>query len=129
MKPFEEKLLNVLNLLHAELHFVHTAITTSLEWHKSHHGLATKSDLEQMEKRIVMNQIELTAALDKLTAQTGKIAKEQSDRFDALTKTIQDLKDVIAAGGDVTPEVTAALANTQAALDSLDAAIPDAPTP
>jgi hypothetical protein len=74
-----------------------------------------------------MTQKELQTALDNETTQIGKIALEQSNRFDALTKTIADLNAVIAAGGDVTPEVTTALANTQAALDSLDAAIPDAP--
>ena len=74
-----------------------------------------------------MTQKELEVALNSQTTQIGKIAKEQSDRFDVLTKTIADLNAVISAGGDVTPEVTAALASTQAALDSLDAAIPDAP--
>jgi hypothetical protein len=92
-----------------------------------HGHLATKHDLSEMEKRILMTQKELQTALDNETTQIGKIALEQSTRFDALTKTIADLNAVITAGGDVTPEVTASLAATQAALDSLDASIPDAP--
>ncbi len=86
--------------------------------------------LQRMERsleKLTMTQVELSAALDKLTVQVGKVAKEQSDRFDALSAEIKRLTDIINAGGDVTPEVTAALASTQAALDSLDAAIPDAP--
>ena len=75
-----------------------------------------------------MTQVELTDALNKLTEQEGKIAKEQSDRFDALTAKIQELTDIINAG-EVTPEVTAALAGLQTAVQSLDDVIPDAPPP
>lgn len=96
------------------------------DWLKSHAGLATKQDLKEMEKRIVMTQKELSDALDRMTVQTGKVAKEQNDRFDALTATIKELTDAINAG-EVKPEVATALTNAQAALDSLDAAIPDAP--
>lgn len=76
--------------------------------------------------RIIMNQAELSAALDKLTAQVGKVAAEQSTRFDTLTAEIKRLTDIINAG-EVTPEVTAALGNVQSALEALDQAIPDAP--
>jgi len=75
-----------------------------------------------------MTQVELSAALDKLTVQVGKVAKEQSDRFDALSAEIKRLTDIINAGGDVTPEVTAALGSVQVALENLDQSIPDAPT-
>jgi len=74
----------------------------------------------------MLTQTEITAALERMTAQTGKIAKEQSDRFDVLTAKIAELTALIEAG-PVTPALEAALAATQAALDSLDAAIPDAP--
>lgn len=76
---------------------------------------------------IQMNQQELAKALDALTAQSAKIAKEQSDRFDACTAAIKDLTDKLNAGGDVTPEVATALSNVQASMQSLDDAIPDAP--
>jgi chromosome segregation ATPase len=102
---------------------------TEFKWLKSHFEFATKQDLKEMEKRILMTQAELSTALDKLTSQTGKIAQEQSDRFDKLSAEIKKLTDIINAGGDVTPQVTEALAKTQTALDNLDAAIPDAPEP
>ncbi len=73
-----------------------------------------------------MNQQELSAALDKLTTQVGKVATEQSNRFDTLTAEIKRLTDLIEAG-EVTPEVTKALETVQAALQSMDEAIPDAP--
>ncbi len=74
-----------------------------------------------------MNQAELAAGLKALQTQLGKVAKEQSDRFDALTLKIKELTDIINAGGDVTQEVTDALAGVQTALQSLDDTIPDAP--
>ena len=82
--------------------------------------------MERQLQTLTMNQGELSAALDKLTAQVGKVAKEQSDRFDALTLKIKELTDIIEAG-EVKPEVAAALESVQTALDTLDAAIPDAP--
>lgn len=78
------------------------------------------------QKRIIMTQAELSAALDKLTAQVGKVAAEQSTRFDTLTAEVKRLTDIINAG-EVTPEVAAALATVQTALQNLDDAIPDAP--
>jgi uncharacterized protein YgbK (DUF1537 family) len=103
------------------------AVNALAAWLKSHVAAATKQDLAAMERRLLMTSNELSIALDKLTTQVGKVAKEQSDRFDVLTAKIKELTDIINAGGEVTPEVTAALEATQAALNSLDAAIPDAP--
>lgn len=92
-----------------------------------HRILAALETQEHKLKEIIMTQAELAAGLKTIQTQVGKVAKEQSDRFDALSKEIADLKDVITAGGDVTPEVTAALADVQTALQSLDDTIPDAP--
>lgn len=86
------------------------------------------SKLETIERKLIMTQQELSVALDGLTTKVGKVAKEQSDRFDNLSAEIKRLTDVIEAG-EVKPEVATALANTQAALENLDAAIPDAPEP
>jgi hypothetical protein len=85
-----------------------------------------RNDLNKKLERIIMNQVELSAALDKLTEQVGKVAKEQSDRFDALTAEVTRLTDLINAG-TVTPEVAAALTNVQTAMDRMDDAVPDAP--
>lgn len=76
-----------------------------------------------------MNNEELGLLLDKMTEQSGKIAKEQSDRFDAVTAANRALQDIIDAGGVITPATEAKAAALQAALDSLDASIPDAPLP
>lgn len=80
-------------------------------------------------KEIVMTQAELTAALDNKTTQIVKVAKEQSDRFDVLTAKITALEEAINNGGTVSPAVETALNAVTAALDNLDAAIPDAPVP
>lgn len=98
------------------------------EWFKSHANLATKDDLVKLEHKIMMTATQLETLLNNQTTQIGKIAKEQSDRFDALTKAIKDLQDLLNAG-NVTPEVEAAANKVQAALQSLDDSIPDAPVP
>ena len=84
--------------------------------------------LNEIETKLDMTKSELSAALDKLTLQVGKVALEQSTRFDALTLKVKELTDIIEAG-EVSPEVQTALAGVQAALQSLDDAVPDAPEP
>lgn len=85
----------------------------------------TKADLLALEERLKVKNSELASLLDKMTLQTGKVAKEQSDRFDVLTKRIDELTNAI--GDDADPAVVTAQANLQAALDNLDSAIPDPP--
>lgn len=86
--------------------------------------------LRTINRKINMaTQAEIAAGLKQIQTQIGKVAKEQSDRFDALTAKIKELTDLINAGGDATPEVTSALADVQTALQALDDTIPDAPTP
>jgi methyl-accepting chemotaxis protein len=92
-------------------------------------GQGVPKDINQKLEKIIMTQTELSVALDKLTAQVGKVAKEQSDRFDTLSAEVKRLTDIINSGGDVSPEVAKALESVQAALQSLDEAVPDAPTP
>jgi hypothetical protein len=65
------------------------------------------------QRKILMNQQELTTALNDANAKIAKIAKEQGDRFDTLTAKIQELTDIINAGGEVKPEVMAALGEVQ----------------
>lgn len=77
-----------------------------------------------------MTNAQLETFLNDRTTQVNKIAKEQSDRFDAVVaanKVLQDLID--AGGGGITPAIEAAAGTLQTSLDNLDAAIPDAPTP
>ncbi len=88
---------------------------------------ATKQDLLEMEKRLMMTSDQLETLLNNQTTQIGKIAKEQADRFDTLTAAFNALQALIDAGGTISAKVETAAANVQAALDSLDAAVPDAP--
>lgn len=105
------------------------AVKTQTAWLQAHMACVTKSDLETAIRPLVMNQTELAAALVALTEKEGKIAKEQSDRFDALTAKINDLTTALGNAGAVSQEVTDALAGLQSAAQSLDDAIPDAPAP
>lgn len=89
--------------------------------------LRVKTENKQNESAKLMNDAELGVLLDKMTEQSGKIAKEQSDRFDAVVAANKVLQDIIDAGGVITPATEAKAATLQAALDSLDASIPDAP--
>lgn len=76
-----------------------------------------------------MTDLELAALLDTKTTQVQKIAKEQATRFDALSAEILRLNELIVAGREVTQETVDAFNRVQAALNELDAAIPDAPEP
>lgn len=73
-------------------------------------------------------QTELAEELRKLKAQQNKIAKEQSDRFDAQLAKIAALEAAI-ANAPVTAEVENALTELKAATQALDDTIPDAPAP
>lgn len=73
-------------------------------------------------------QEQLLADLKALTLQQQKIAKEQSDRFDAQTEAIRKLTEAI-NNGEVRPDVEAALAELQTTTQALDDTIPDAPAP
>lgn len=88
----------------------------------------TLSRLEQKLDHIMATQAELAEELKKLKAQQNKIAKEQSDRFDALTGRIADLEAAV-ANAPVTAEVESALTELKAAAQALDDTIPDAPAP
>lgn len=74
-----------------------------------------------------MTQVELAAGLKAIQTQVGKVAAEQAAKSDALIAKVAELEAVIAAGGDVTAEVTEALDGVKVALQALDDVIPDAP--
>lgn len=71
-------------------------------------------------------QTELAAEITALNEQQKKIAREQSDRFDAQTAAIKALEEAI-ANAPVSVEVTNALAELKNTTQSLDDTIPDAP--
>ena len=88
----------------------------------------TNCDLDRKLDQIIMTQKELATKLAELTAQEGKVAKEQSDRFDAVSAALKALQDSINSGdAPVSQEVTDNLASLTTAVQSLDDAIPDAP--
>ena len=92
-----------------------------VEWKDETGNYKTKLD------RIIMNQAELAAGLKAIQTQVGKVAAEQAAKSDALIAKVAELEAVIAAGGDVTQEVTDALDGVKTALQALDDVIPDAP--
>ncbi len=85
----------------------------------------SRKDLKELLEKILMKQDQLAADLVALKAQVAKVGNEQGARFDALTAKIAELEAVIAAGGDVTTEVTDALQGVKDALQGLDDTIPD----
>lgn len=76
---------------------------------------------------MAMTPQELEKQLTNWPVQLNKIAKEQSDRYDAVVAANKVLQDLIDAGGAITPAIEAAAANAQTAIDNFDAVIPDAP--
>lgn len=123
-----------LSRLVAEIHEAIELGKQALELRKSNSAPATKADLIEVFfkikgplESILMKQTELEQELKQLTTQSSKIAAEQSARFDVLTAKIAELEAAIQAGGDVTQEVTDALAELKTAQQSLDDMIPDAP--
>lgn len=81
---------------------------------------ATKRDIKRLEALVIMTQKELADGLLAIQTKVGKDAVEQATRFDALSAKIAELEQIIADGGDATPEVTAALEGVKTALQSLD---------
>jgi ABC-type transporter Mla subunit MlaD len=81
--------------------------------------------LNSLERAIAMNQTELLEHLNTLNAAVGKVGEETT----ALIAEVQALKDAIAAGGTVSPEVEAALAAVEARVKAVDDLVPDAVPP
>jgi ABC-type transporter Mla subunit MlaD len=74
--------------------------------------------LKTLTRIIAMNQAELEAALAAAADKTEKIIAE-------VQASTQELKDALAAAGSTTPEVNAALARLQGALQVADDLNPD----
>lgn len=75
--------------------------------------------ISELKELIMASNAELATRLEALAARADKAKAE-------ITKAIQDLRDVIAAGGDVPPEVEAALVKAETAVGGLDDMNPDA---
>ena len=132
MKSFEDKLINAIGCLTAEVHELHGTISNTVNQN------VILKRIAQMETNIMSAQSDLAA---KLTTQTAAVTalgdklEKIGTEIDAQTALIQTLKDAI-TNAPVAPEV-------QAAVDALDASItrantiaqadddknPDVPTP
>lgn len=88
--------------------------------------LAVSFILENNQQKIMATQAELAAELRAMKDQVNKVAKEQGDRFDALSAKIADLERIIREG-EANPELVAALAEVKTTLNALDETIPDPP--
>lgn len=73
--------------------------------------------------QIMSTQAELAAQLDELGVQLEKIAAETQSLLDK----IDELGAIIAAGGNVTPELQAAFDAVRAQAQVVDDKVPDAP--
>jgi chromosome segregation ATPase len=98
------------------------------QWRKDHWGLATKTDLQEMEKRIMATQAEAAQTLRDVVVQLkksdGEIKTVQAS-VDTLNKKIADLEAVISAGGDASQELIDAVAAVKAQAQVVDDEIPD----
>jgi len=106
--------------------------TNGLEWFKSHHGLATKEDLKEMEKRIMKSVAELTADVKASNAKLTKLIADTAGvqpAVDALTAKIVELEDLVKVGDPVTQELVDAVAETKALAQTVDDNVPELPTP
>ena len=82
-------------------------------------GIYRKLDLILIKLEAIMaTQAETVVQINALTTQVAKVRAE-----------VQNLIDVIATGGNTTPELDAAVASLQSAMQGLDDLNPDAPTP
>lgn len=102
-----------------------TKIKNGWDAFQSGRALATKSDLKEMENRIMATQAEITTQLKTVTAQLVKIGTESG----TLLTMIKDLQDQLAQGGTVTPELQQAVADLVVQAQVVDDLVPDAPTP
>ncbi len=84
--------------------------------------------MEEMEKKIMSTQAELVVQIKALTAQSkktqGEIKLVQASVTAGLTK-IDELIALIAAGGQITPELTDAADELKVTLQETDDLIPD----
>lgn len=95
-------------------------------WHLL--GLATVADINKTKEQIMKTQAELTADLEAILAQNQKTATEIAGiqtESTALQARVTELEAVIAAGGNVSPELEAAVAAVKAQAQVLDDQIPD----
>lgn len=80
--------------------------------------------IDERLSKIMATQVELAAALEALTAQMAKIGGETT----SLVTKVQELTDALAAAGNTSPAVDAALAALQAQAGVVDGMVGDLPS-
>lgn len=135
-----------ISLVAEQVRLLREQMEKEFEWRKSHHGLATKQDLKETENRIMANQAELAAELKVLTAESKetkavlqKVSTESSaslEKITVLDAKVQELTDIINAGGAITPELQEAFSELKvasgealAAAKAVDDLVPEPPQP
>jgi hypothetical protein len=106
--------------------------TNAFEWIKSHHELATKADLKEMEKRIMKSVAELMADVRTANASLRKLIADTAAQQTAvflLKAKIAELEAVIAAGGAITQELVDLVAETKSLAQTVDDNVPELPEP
>jgi hypothetical protein len=100
-----------------------------IEIHHYHHvgddipGIQRLLDaILRLEKNIMATQAQLAADLNTVTAQIAKIGTETGKTLQQVT----DLQKLLAAGGNTTPEVDAAMESLKAQAQLTDDLVPDA---
>lgn len=115
-------------------HRDYKALTDKLDHaHELLHGLDSTlkslclevSNLHRKVNEMAKTMPELAADLKAVTAQIAKIGTETAKTLQQVT----DLQALLAAGGNTTPEVDAALTALKAQAQLTDDLVPDAPTP
>jgi cob(I)alamin adenosyltransferase len=125
---FDRKLAEAVYVLAVEVKALRDQKSSEFEWFKSHLQLATKTDLKEMEKRIMATQAELAADLKAVLEQQKKTSgeiKTVQDSVDALKVKVAELEAIIAAGGTIGQELIDAVAAVKAQAQVIDDQIPD----
>ena len=87
--------------------------------------VALLTSINRKADKIMATQAELAAQLNDLGVELGKIGTETQSLLDK----IEELGKIIAAGGDVTPELQAAFDAVKAQAQAVDDKVPDVPAP
>lgn len=92
---------------------------------RSDHGIASQTDLVNMEKRIMASQTEIVTRLNAASDRLDKIGTETA----TLLQMVADLKALVAAGGNASPELVAAVEKIEGQAQKVDDLVPDTSVP
>ena len=118
-----ENLETVLFYLSRELHGLNEQKKIEFEWTKSHHGFATKADLDNIERNIMEAIQNYAARVETAINAIGSDIDSVVTSFEGVAKDVANLKEVIAkiqnSPGTLSPEDQASLDKGEFLLNSL----------